>query len=297
MPVAYFRFPAETSVAVDNAAVTYGDSAQTVTLSATVTGAGSTVNEGTVTFQVKDGAANVGSSVVSSPLTAGTASVVYSLPAGLAAKQYTINASYSGGNSFNGSGGSGVLAVAKASTVTQVSSLPNPSAYGQVVTFTANVSSGSGTPDGSVSFFDGATLLGSQPLVGGGASFTTAALTAGNHSITAAYAQSSNFVGSTSTVVLQTVNKAATRTSVQAAVSNNKVLLTATVTVVTPGTGVPPGAVEFFNGPVSLGVAPLSNGTATLSVPKRAYLITAVYGETANYNGSASDPLPFAPGK
>ncbi|MFP5265294.1 MAG: Ig-like domain repeat protein [Blastocatellia bacterium] len=297
MPVAYFRFPAETTVAVDNAAATYSDGSQTVTLSATVTAAGSSVNEGTVTFQVKDGSANVGSPVVSSPLSAGTASVVYSLPAGLAAKQYSINASYSGGNSFSSSGGIGTLAVGKASTVTQVSSSPNPSAYGQAVTFTASVSSGSGTPDGSVSFFDGATLLGNQPLVGGGASFTTAALSAGNHSVTAVYAEGGDFLGSTSTALSQTVNKAATRTTVQAAVSNNKVLLTATVMSVAPGTGVPAGSVEFFNGPVSLGVAALSNGTATLAAPKRAYLITAVYGGTGNYNGSVSDPLPFSPGK
>ncbi|HVG20250.1 MAG TPA: Ig-like domain repeat protein [Blastocatellia bacterium] len=297
MPVAYFRFPTETTTTVDNAMATYNDGAQTITLSATVTATGSTVNEGTVTFQVKDGTTNVGSAVISSTLTGGAASVTYSLPGGLAAKQYTIDASYGGGNSFSSSVGIGTLTVEKASTVTQVSSSPNPSTYGQAVTFTATVISGSGTPTGSVSFFDGATLLGSQPLGGGSASLTTAALAAGNHSITAVYAQGANFLGSTSAALTHTVNKASTATSVQAAVSGKNVILTATVSAIAPGAGVPVGGVEFFNGPVSLGVAPLSGGTATLSVPKRAYLITAVYNETANFKGSMSDPLPFAPGK
>src|SRR5205823_5789886 len=43
------------------------------------------------------------------------------------------------------------------STTTGVNSSANPSVFGQSVTFTAAVTSGSGTPTGSVDFYDGGT--------------------------------------------------------------------------------------------------------------------------------------------
>src|SRR4030088_2324361 len=58
-------------------------------------------------------------------------------------------------------------------TTTTLSSSPNPSAYGQAVTFTAVVPSSAGSPpDGeTVSFMKGTTLLGTGTLSGGSASF------------------------------------------------------------------------------------------------------------------------------
>src|SRR5262249_62072754 len=50
---------------------------------------------------------------------------------------------------------------AVASTSTGVGSSPNPSTVGQSVTLTATVTSGSGTPAGTVQFKDGANNLGS----------------------------------------------------------------------------------------------------------------------------------------
>ena len=78
--------------------------------------------------------------------------------------------------------------------------------YGQFETFTATVTTLSGaTPaatDGTVSFYDGATLLGTATLAGSPAtaSFTTAALAGGSHTITARYSGDSNFVASASGV-------------------------------------------------------------------------------------------------
>jgi hypothetical protein len=48
------------------------------------------------------------------------------------------------------------------STTTTVSSNPNPSTPGQAVILTANVSAASGTPTGTVEFFDDGTSLGSR---------------------------------------------------------------------------------------------------------------------------------------
>src|SRR5262245_37755223 len=90
-------------------------------------------------------------------------------------------------------------------TSTALTSSLNPSPLGQSVTFTATVTSAGGVPTGTVTFFDGAATLGSSALSGGFASFATAALTAGAHSIKAVYGGSATFAGSTSAVLAQTV--------------------------------------------------------------------------------------------
>src|SRR5262249_39130767 len=84
---------------------------------------------------------------------------------------------------------SGTLTVTPASASasnTSVVSSGDPTVYGQAVTFTATVSAvapATGTPTGTVSFFDGTTLLSTAPLSGGTATLTTSALSAGSHSI------------------------------------------------------------------------------------------------------------------
>ena len=51
-------------------------------------------------------------------------------------------------------------AIAKAASTTAVSSSVNPSDFGQSVTFTATVTSGAGTPTGTVQFKDNGVNLG-----------------------------------------------------------------------------------------------------------------------------------------
>jgi hypothetical protein len=63
---------------------------------------------------------------------------------------------------------------------------------------------GMGTPTGNVSFYDGATLIGSSALTAGSASILTE-LAAGIHAITAVYAGGTNATGSTSAVLSQVV--------------------------------------------------------------------------------------------
>jgi uncharacterized delta-60 repeat protein len=101
-----------------------------------------------------------------------------------------------------------------ATTTTLTSSL-NPSTYGQSVTFTATVtvSYSYDVATGTVSFYDGSTLLGSGTLSTANgvttATFTTASLAVGTHSITATYSGDSNDLPSTSAVLSQTVNPTA----------------------------------------------------------------------------------------
>ena len=66
---------------------------------------------------------------------------------------------------------------------------PSGSTYGQTVQFTATVSSASGTPTGSIQFeIDGTDVGTPVTLLGDTASFSTSALNAANHTITAVYA-------------------------------------------------------------------------------------------------------------
>src|SRR5262249_9700143 len=132
---------------------------------------------------------------------------------------HSIHATYGGNSNFNTSTSSNLTqTVNKASTTTSVASSVNPSLVGQTVTFTATVSitsPGSGTATGTVSFYDGATLLGTGTLNSSDiATFSTSTLSLGTHpSISATYGGDSHFNGSNSSAISQTVNKASSTTS------------------------------------------------------------------------------------
>ena len=187
------------------------------------------------------------------------------------------------------------------STATAVSlqSSENPSKFGDPVTFTATVTAeppGSGTPTGTVTFYDGATSLGTGQLDAmGQATFLTSTLSVGSHPITAVYDGDGNFITSTSSPLSQTVNQAATTTTL--AVDNNpsvygqSVTLSATVGVVSPGSGSPSGSVTFFDGSTPLGTANLVGNQATLPVTTLAtssHNLTAQYLGDGNFTGSTS---------
>src|SRR5262249_51793732 len=102
------------------------------------------------------------------------------------------------------------LTIAQAGTTTTVSSSATPSVYGQSVTLTAKVTSGSGTPVGTVTFYDGTTALATRTLDANGmATFSTSSLAVGSHTINVNYAGSGNFPASSGTLT-QTVNKETT---------------------------------------------------------------------------------------
>ena len=96
--------------------------------------------------------------------------------------------------------------VSKATTSTTLVSSQNPSSAGQSVTLTASVTPQfSGKITGTVSFYDGTTLLKTAGSSGGVAKYTTKTLTSGAHTITATFNGSASFSGS-STALTQTVN-------------------------------------------------------------------------------------------
>ncbi len=89
-----------TTTVTSNASAVYSVSAQSVTLSATVTSSMGTVNAGTVTFTVMQGSTPIGSPVTSGTVSSGAASVTYTLPGGTTADRYTIQAVYNTGGGF-----------------------------------------------------------------------------------------------------------------------------------------------------------------------------------------------------
>jgi len=172
---------------------TYG---QNVAFTAQITTNGSASPTGTVTFF--NGTLSIGKVTVSG---AKATLIKSNLDAGTA----VIKARYNG-DSLNVKSTSPVInqTVSKANTATTVVSSKNPSKVGNNVKFTATVQS-TVTPTGSVTFKAGATNLGTVNLAGGHASLTTATLPAGTTTVTATYNGTSNFNGSTGSV-MQTVN-------------------------------------------------------------------------------------------
>jgi Bacterial Ig-like domain (group 3)/FG-GAP-like repeat len=78
--------------------------------------------------------------------------------------------------------------------------------FGQAETFTATVAASMANrpaPTGTVSFYDGTTLLSAVPLSSGSAAYSTSALATGSHSITAVYSGDGNFNPQASTTTTQ----------------------------------------------------------------------------------------------
>ena len=172
----------------------------TITLTASITGAGTTAASGTVTFY--DGATTLGMVSV-----AGNAATLKTST--LSTGSHSITASYGGDNNYSTATAAAQTVVirAAAATTTTLTSSSASSTFGSSVTFTATIAStaGSGSPTGAVTFLDGTTTLGTGTVSGGVAAYTTTTLATGSHSITASYSGDSLFLASTSTAFTQTV--------------------------------------------------------------------------------------------
>src|SRR5205085_7994793 len=154
---------------------------------------------------------------------AATAQGVFSLPAG----QHSIVASYNGDTSFNASASAGVnISVTQAATTAGVASSSSSVVQGGLVTLTAIISTVSGglRPSGTVTFLSGGTPIanaGNPASVAGtdgsgnvqngafhaaqGLATLVIDLPAGQDSITAQYSGDPNYIASTSSATVVTV--------------------------------------------------------------------------------------------
>ena len=159
---------------------------------------------GSVTFM--DGVTALGTV----PLVGGSASLSTS---SLSVGSHSLTAIYNGSATLNGSTSSAVTQTVNAAAPVTINTSTNLTASATTIrpaffiTFTATVTADSGTPTGTVSFFDGSALLGTVQLnASGQASLITRRLQSlGDHSITAVYNGAGAFLGSTSPVVTVTV--------------------------------------------------------------------------------------------
>lgn len=266
--------------------------AEAITFTAMVTpGNPSIPATGNVTFF--DGSTSLGTVALSG----GTATFTTS---SLSVASHSMTAVYAGNSNYTTSTSPAYLqVVSPASTVTTVTPSANPVVYGSSVTFTSVVTpqSGTGVPTGLVSFREGTSILGSVPLVGGTATFTTSALTSGGHSISAIYLGTSNFLTSTSTSFTQVIESGTTTTTLSSSTNpatfGQQVTLTANIAIAT-GSGVASGTVSFFDGSNVIGTAVVSSGVATLSTSSMSvgsHTLTASYSGNDNFGSSTSAAL------
>jgi MYXO-CTERM domain-containing protein len=117
------------------------------------------------------------------------------------------------------------LLVTQDTTSITLGSSVNPSVINQSVTFTATVTGSNAAPTGTVSFYDGTTLLGTGTLSASTtanvstATFSTSVLGLGSHNITAVYANTLDFGPSTSAILVQVVNLIPSTTTITGIVS------------------------------------------------------------------------------
>jgi hypothetical protein len=190
----------------------------------------------------------------------------------------------------NSDGAVGVLlnAESESPTTATLASGLNPSVFGEAVTFTAVVSSSSGTPTGTVEFLDGSTLVGRGALVNGRASISISSLAANTHSMTAAYQGSFGFSASTSAPLNQLVNKATSATSVASSLNPAfvKKSVTYTATVSSQYGGAVTGTVTFQDGGVTIATVPLTGNQAAYTT---SYTVAGTHAITATYSGDGNN--------
>ena len=249
-----------TTTSVANATATYGDAS--VTLNATVTPAsGPAVNNGSVTFTVKQGATTIGVATTDNTVVAGAASVSYALPAGTNAGAYTIEAAYTPGAGFNGSNGTGSLTINKASSSTTINCPTNVTYTGSPQTPCTATATGAGGLNVSVTVVYGNNT------------------NAGTATADATYGGDANHNSSVATQVTFTIDKASSSTTI-----NCPTNVTYDGSPQTPCSATATGA-GGLNVSVTVVYGNNTNaGTATAD---------ATYAGDANHNGSTATQVTF----
>ena len=207
-----------------------------------------------------------------------------------------ITASYPGNSTYESASASLVQVVngSLSSTSTTLTASPNPAYALRTVALTAKVTTtATGTPAGTVTFYDSGAALGTAILPASGivtlpVQFAVASATP--HQLTAVYSGDSSFSPSTSAPFAETILFNPT-TTVIASIAPNPVgaflntTLTAKVSSTTGPVSAAMGTVVFTTGGTTLGAATLTNGTASVEINAGAagtYPVIATYsGDTA----------------
>ena len=141
-----------------------------------------------------------------------------------------------------------------------------------------------------MTFYEGATSLGTAHAVWWRGQSLGAVPTAGPGSVTAVYSGNSSDTTSNSPGVNVSVSPDTTKTVLAVTpagpVVGQALTLKATVSVVSPGAGKPTGSVTFYDGTMAIGTVTLANASASLSMT---YTSPGSHSFTASYSGDTND--------
>jgi hypothetical protein len=193
---------------------------------------------------------------------------------------------------------------------------PNPAGAGETVTINAFVTGGTGGlgPTGTVMFKDGATVIGTEPVTFLSAynlyeaTMTTTTLAVGSHSLTAVYGGDASNAGSTSPVLIETINPVAATSITWRPYFTPPTTLTVGQSVYAQGfvngssTNPPTGNVTILDGSTLLQTSTIfqSSGaefllSATMSTPGSRTIVVQYPGDSANGPSSLATPITVNP--
>jgi hypothetical protein len=259
-----------------------------------------------------------GTPLANLPYTPVDGSMSYQTPI-LNAGYHLITVTYAGDGNFLGTSGSTTHTVLAAGTYTLLSSSSPTALYGQQVTYTANVSAfpagvvtphdaitpfdaaSLGTPSGTITFYDGGTLLGASTLVGGQAQITVpVAGVGGTHNIQAVFSPTDpNFGNNSSAILPQNVVKADSTVQLYLQKFPSGRGYPTTVIATSPGGGVPTGSISFYVNGRLYGIQNLFQGMVRgyYFTPSsiRGKTISVTYSGDGNFRPSTSSTPIIVP--
>ncbi len=220
----------------------------------------------------------------------------------LALGTHAITATYAG-DSYDTAAASTPLQqqVNAATAAITVVSSKSPALFADPLTLTAAVTGSGSSPIGSVTFYDATAKLGTVPLdATGHATYATAALTIGDHTLTAVYSGDTNHAPVTSAPLDQPILQATALALQPAAthiVAGLPLVLHITVTGTSNQAGAPQptGAITLTDGTVTLAtLTPDANGAAsyTAALAVGSHNLSASYAGDRNNAPSTSSPVP-----
>jgi hypothetical protein len=311
--------PAKATVQGDTASLAFNPAQNSVDVGATIISAGGTVNEGSITFTLKNSSGTlVAPALTGNAVTGGSASGTFNLGAPLPAGAYTLAVKFSDTSPGNfvddGTDTAGMLTVGQAfafTTAAQPASVTF-SSNGQMVPLTASITSPSGVVNEGMVTFNvlqgGVRVAQGAGMVRSGQAQASPTLPpgqgAGSYTIQVLYSDTAgNFVDAGDTNTSLTVNPAGTMTNITnytVPFSSAGQALVVSATVMAPGLAPVMGQSVMFtlstgNGQTVSAVGNVVAGvaSATLQIPgglaAGSYGLTAAYTPTANFQTSMNN--------
>lgn len=230
--------------------------------------------------------------------TLGAGGVAICAVSSLALGQHGLTAAYDGDANNAASISMPLNEVIKQAPVLTLAASPNPAVILANVTLSLSARAATGTPTGTVTFYDGVTVLGTAVLdASGNAALRNTSLVPGTHALQVQYAGDNANMAGASNTVSEVVQQASTLTTLATTAATLDVGQAVTLIAQVSASAGPAstGTVQFKEGSIPLGTGTLdSRGMAVLTLSNLApgtHLVIANYSGDSNDAPSASTPL------